>query len=122
MGTPVLTFTSDPEGGPEWIMDQWTHWIDTPYGQETLDEVEDYTASCAEQRGETSTATLFNVNHFMTAPVASTENAAEMNSLERLRERVEACAAQSGRVPNQVLVDFADLGDVVKLVEELNEE
>jgi hypothetical protein len=119
-GTPVLTFSGDAEGGPDWYMDQWTHWIDTPYGQSSLEEVEDYATSCVEERGEPDTASLFNVNHFMTAPLANAEDAAEMNTLERLRERVETCAEQTGRVPNQVLVDFADLGDVVAFVGELN--
>ena len=118
--TPVVAFTSDPEGGPDWLMDQWTHWIDTPYGQSSLEDVDDHGSSCEEQRGMTETATLFNVNHFMTAPLASSEDAAEMNTLERLESRVCACAQQTGRVPNQILVDFADLGDVVDFVAHLN--
>ena len=120
--TPVLSFTNSSDGAPDWLMDQWTHWIDTPYGQNSVKAVEDYATSCVEERGNTDTATLFNINHFMTAPLANPDHAAEINTLEHLQSRVEACRDLTGRTPNQILVDFANLGDVVEFASDLNQE
>ena len=40
----------------------------------------------------------------MTAPVARADHAAEINGIEHLQSRVDACSRLTGRTPNQILV------------------
>ena len=110
--TRLLVFGSG--GERDWLMAQWTHWIDNPYSAETIEDF-----SCEEDRGEAATATLFNVNHFLTAPIALRSLAEQANAHDVLVAHVLDCQEQTGRRPNQVLVDFYDEGAVLEVVEEL---
>jgi len=112
-GTRAVIFSSGPAQG--WLMHQWEHWIDNPY---SALEVSDF--SCAEDRGEASTATLFNVNHFLTNPLPTPELAAAANGDGVLWPHVEDCWQETGRFPNQVLVDFYDIGDLFLTTDRLN--
>ena len=119
-GTPVAIFSSDATGDVSWHMPQWDHWVETPYGHQSLSDLGNTDESCTIARGEASTATLFGVNHFMTAPLASAEDAALVNEADPMAERVAACEQAVGHKANQVLVDFFDLGGVLEIVETLN--
>ncbi|MFT5683457.1 MAG: hypothetical protein ACI8RZ_004389 [Myxococcota bacterium] len=102
-------------GGVDWHHSQWEHWIDVPYSAES---VEDF--ACTDDRGDLDTATLYNINHFLTSPFASPELAEEANTLAVMQGHVADCQAASGRFPNQVLVDFYDIGAVESVVDALN--
>ncbi len=102
-------------GGVGWHHSQWEHWIDVPYAAES---VEDF--ACTDDRGDVATATLYNINHFLTAPLASPDLAATANTLSVMQGHVADCQAASGRFPNQVLVDFYDIGAVRSVVDALN--
>jgi len=119
-GTPVVVFSSQASGDVPWHMVQWDHWLDTPYGHESVEALGDTKASCDLERGNPDTASLFNINHFITAPVASATQAALANEEDPMAERVHACEAQTGRPVNQVLVDFFDLGGVLAVTDEVN--
>ncbi len=104
-------------GGEGWHHSQWEHWIDVPYSAES---VEDF--ACTDDRGDPATATLYNINHFLTSPLASPELAGEANALSVVQGHVTDCQEASGRFPNQVLVDFYDIGAVASVVDSLNAE
>ncbi len=102
-------------GGVSWHHSQWEHWIDTPYAAQSVDDF-----SCEDDRGEPATATLYNVNHFLTAPVALLSLAAQANTEAVMGGHVQDCQAQTGRLPNQVLVDFYSEGALLDVVADLN--
>ena len=94
---------------------QWTHWVDNPYSAQ---RTEDF--SCDIDRGEEDTASLFNVNHFLTNPVALQHLAVQANEYATLKSHVFDCWNSTGRFPNQVLVDFYSIGSLFRVVDELN--
>jgi hypothetical protein len=113
-GERVVLFSASG-GGVSWHHSQWEHWIDNPYSAE---KVSDF--SCEDDRGERSTATLYNINHFLTAPVALESLAEEANTWDAMWGHVSACVEETGRHPSQVLVDFYSTGALLEVVDALN--
>ena len=68
----------------------------------------------------TPRAPLFLVNHWVTDKLHTVQNAETVNARDVLAPRLAACAAERGRTPNFVAVDFYDRGDVFAVVDELN--
>jgi hypothetical protein len=73
-------------------------------------------ASCATNRG-TDDAPVFQFNHWVTPAEPVT---AQRVNTSILRHRVAACMQARGRGPTLVAVDFAEQGDVLGVVEQLN--
>ncbi len=111
----VVLFSNSGAGEDKGYLDQWTHWIDNPYSAQSNDDF-----SCVEDRGDPETASLFNVNHFITNPVADIEDSLLANQYDVLWDHLERCAEETGRVPNQLLVDFYSQGDVLEVVRTWN--
>lgn len=111
----ILAFSSAGGGEFDGYLAQWTHWIDNPYSAQSTADF-----SCEIDRGDPNTATLFNVNHFITNPIASVEDSLAANQYDVLKEHLYACWEQTDRFPNQLLVDFYDLGAVLAVAEEVN--
>ena len=111
----VVLFSNSGAGEDEGYLDQWTHWIDNPYSAQSNDDF-----SCIEDRGNPETASLFNVNHFITHPVADIEDSLNANQYDLLWEHLERCQNETGRIPNQLLVDFYSQGDVIEVVLDWN--
>ena len=111
----VVLFSNSGAGGNSGYLDQWTHWVDNPYSAQS-----NHDFSCIEDRGNVETATLFNVNHFITHPVADIEDSLSANQYEVLWEHLERCQHETGREPNQLLVDFYSQGDVLDVVLDWN--
>ena len=111
----VVLFSNGGAGEDNGYLDQWTHWIDNPYSAQSNDDF-----SCVEDRGDPSTASLFNVNHFITHPVADLEDSLNANQYDVLWEHLERCEGETSRFPNQLLVDFYSQGDVLDVVREWN--
>jgi len=76
----------------------------------------DHASSCAPNRG-TPNAPIFQFNHWVTP--AEPVTATRVNS-SMLRERVARCATERARGPTLVAVDFAEQGDLLKIVDQLN--
>lgn len=72
--------------------------------------------SCAVNRG-TADAPVFQFNHWVTP--AEPFTAQRVNS-SILRDRLAECTDLRGRAPTLVAVDFAEQGDLLKVVERLN--
>ena len=113
----VVLFSNSGAGEDAGYLDQWTHWIDNPYSAQSNDDF-----SCSEDRGDPETASLFNVNHFITHPVADIEDSLNANRYDILWEHLERCQNETGRIPNQLLVDFYSQGDVLEVVLDWNQQ
>ena len=96
-------------------MSQWEHWLDNPYSAQELSDF-----ACLPDRGDQSTASLYNVNHFLTNPIALESLAQAANEKEVLREHLARCKQETGLTPNQLLVDFYSIGSVLEVVQEEN--
>ena len=115
LNAQVVVFTSQGGGGMDWYHAQWDWWFDNPYSATSAAEF-----SCAVDRG-VLTNDLFNVNHFLTDPIGMQVFAEEVNVNPILIDHVLRCQEETGRLPNQVLVDFASIGDLISVVDELNQ-
>jgi hypothetical protein len=73
--------------------------------------------SCEPHRGVDGSP-VFQFNHWVTP--ARRRGISEINK-QMLRERIAACTEARGRVPTLVAVDFAETGDVLDVVDELND-
>ena len=111
----IILFSNSGGGEHHGYMEQWEHWIDNPYSAQSVDDF-----SCIEERGNVDTASLFNVNHFITNPVADIENSRWANEYDNLYDHASRCWNETGRFPNQILVDFYSQGDVIQVVNDLN--
>lgn len=77
--------------------------------------------SCAPNRG-TPESPLFQLNHWVTPSGAppTVAQAKIVNAYDVLAPAVKNCAVQRGRFPNIVGVNFAETGDLLRVVNELN--
>lgn len=112
----LLLFSNLDGGRIDGYMSQWEHWLDNPYSAQA---VEDF--ACIPDRGDENTATLYNINHFLTNPIALPELAQEANEESVLTEHMERCISQTGLPPNQLLVDFYSIGNTIDVVHEYNQ-
>ena len=110
----LLVF-SNHDGGSEGYMDQWKHWVDTPYSATSIDDFD-----CFFDRGDPQTASLYNINHFLTNPIALAELAEDANREEILVQHIDRCIEESGLFPSQILVDFYHLGSVLSVIDFYN--
>ena len=111
----VGVWTSDGGATTGWYLDQWTDWMDNPYHVERGEEF-----PCTVDRGDAENP-FFNLNHFITDPLASAEDAAAANAAAALRDHIDRCTTAWGRPPSQVLVDFIDIGDTLAVVDAINQ-
>lgn len=87
---------------------------DTGY---TYQSVTDF--DCAPNRGPAG-ADLFLVNHWLSSFRTLVSGARQANAESVLGERVRACRAERGQIPNFVAVNWYDQGDLLAVVDELN--
>ena len=113
--TRLVVFAANNGGLLTGLMSQWEHWLENNYAVQSIDDFE-----CGISRGSIQTATLFNMNHFITNPIALQDFAEQANRQNSLRAHAEQCALEQGFIPNQVLVDFYSIGGVLALVDDLN--
>ena len=114
-GERVLALSESGRPGVAWLHPAFTVVQETPY---TFRRPEDM--SCRANRGGTSGA-LFQVNHWIeTLPAPRPTNAAIVNSYDFLLARAERCWRERKKVPNLLAVDFAETGDLLKVVAALN--
>ena len=89
---------------------------DVPYNYRSLDQLTS-DRSCRRYRGSRQ-APLFLLNNWISP--ASPEVAEQANARDTVLDRADRCARRRGQAVNLVAVDFAEVGDVVGAVEELN--
>ncbi len=113
-GRRLVVFSQDRGGGTPWLHRMWEYTWDTPYHYEAVEEFD-----CSVGRGDPEN-TIFQINHFLTAPLAAIEFAEVANTYEVLTERVARCEAEVGKLPTFLWVDFYATGDAKRVVDELN--
>lgn len=64
---------------------------------------------------------LFLINHWVTTGIPVREAAIPVNSRATLLERVDACLDERGQLPTVLAVDFVQTGDLMAVVDELNQ-
>lgn len=112
--TRLLLTAQGGGGARDWYVGAWDWYFDTPYDFESVDEF-----SCALHRGDPDN-TLFLVNHWVSDPLSTEENAVVANAAEVLEPRARACAEQWGRPVSTLAVDHYAVGDLFGVVDRLN--
>ena len=113
--TRLLLFSNSDGGRINGYMSQWEHWLDNPYSAESVSDF-----ACTPDRGEPETASLYNINHFLTKPIALSTLAEEANTRLNLEEHMYRCIEETNLLPSQILVDFYSIGSVLDVVQEYN--
>jgi hypothetical protein len=117
-GERVVVLADTVDAAYPWLLDRWKLTWETPW-----QTYEPWTFSCALDRG-TAGAALYTVDHFLDNPfsdiVPSPARAELVNHDPFFVERVELCRMQAGQLPNFVLVNFYEIGDLLHVVAALN--
>jgi hypothetical protein len=87
---------------------------ETPYDFPTVESF-----SCAPNRG-TPDAPLLQINHWLNGFTSLVSDAELVNAADVLGPRVEECRRERGMQPNLIAVNYADIGDLLAVVDELN--
>jgi hypothetical protein len=111
----VLVLSEHLSGPPDWYHQGFDLSEETPYTFKTVDEF-----TCAPNRGGTSRP-LFLMNHWLTSGSPDIDASTRANSYDVLMNRVRACEEERGRRVNMLGVNFYDKGDLLKVVNDLNE-
>jgi hypothetical protein len=91
---------------------------ETPYDTATVEGLRS-DESCRPNRGKESNP-LFLVNHWAAVYPPRPSKAAIVNQRAFLRDRVDRCRKIRAAFPNLIAVDFAGIGDVVRVAAEIN--
>ncbi|NOY27664.1 MAG: hypothetical protein GXP62_17500 [Oligoflexia bacterium] len=110
----VLLTAQGGGGAADWYVGAWDLYFDTPYSFETTEDF-----SCELNRGSSDNP-FFLVNHWISDPLSSEENAAIANQAKILQARADACAAQWGRPISTLAVDDYAVGDLFRVVDKVN--
>lgn len=110
----ILLMAQGGGGAADWYVDAWTWTFDTPY---SFESTADFT--CDSNRGDPENP-LFLVNHWVSDPLSTEENAAVANAAAVLEARALACQEQWGRPVNTLAVDHYAVGDLFSVVRRLN--
>jgi hypothetical protein len=113
-GTRLLVLTDGGGGAAPWLLASGEQARETHFDAQLPEDF-----SCALTRGDES-AQLLILNHFLTAPLAAPELADQVNFNPFFADRVARCAAEHGRQPNLIVVDFYSSGDLMAVVDATN--
>ena len=113
-GKRLVVFTD--RGGGEWpgYHGVWTFCQETHF---SVRKVADF--SYRRNRGQASNGLMI-LNHFLTNPIATTRLAQQANRSDVLLPRMRSCLAETERYPNFIVVDFYEIGDTHKTVQQFN--
>jgi hypothetical protein len=97
--------------------------VETKYEFKDVTEVENTSFSCSGDRGTQSTKDFYAINNFVPTQFGwPSKSASEtVNSKAFLEQRLQDCETVEGLKPNIINVDFWDTGDVVDVVNEVNQ-
>ncbi len=111
----LIVFAESGKPGVGWLRPTTGVFQETPY---TFHAPADF--SCRPNRGGTE-GSLFLVNHWIeTTPTPRPSNAEIVNAYDFLLRRARLREQERGRLPNVLMVDFYDIGDVVRVTRTLN--
>ena len=113
-GTRLVVFAQNQGGEAPGLLDAFKEMGETPYEFHSAAEL-----SCAPNRGPAQSLHLFLLNHWIDA--ADKQAAATaVNAYDVLDARAKRCEQERGHIPNFVAVNFAEDGDLLRVVDDLN--
>jgi hypothetical protein len=117
-GRNLLVFAENGgPGSPAWYQSAYQWFQETPYAWKTVDAMD-----CGPNRGADGN-TFMLINHWVGySPPDPGKAGSLVNTSEVLQRRIEQCISERGVWPNIVAVDFAERGDLVKVVGAYNAE
>jgi hypothetical protein len=111
----LIMFVENGRGGvPDYAPIAWQYIQDTPFRYPTVDSFD-----CRANRGAPMPSLLL-MNHWVFSILPNQKDAALANRYDVLRRRAALCARERGQLPNIIAVDFAETGDLLRMVRELN--
>jgi hypothetical protein len=113
-GKRIVVGAEDLGPPPTWYHHFWDIAWDTPYSFKNIEEF-----TCAPNRG-TKGNDLFLLNHWIEDPLPTVDRAEIANAYDVLSARANKCRVEGGQIPNFVAVNFYDVGEVFRVVDELN--
>jgi hypothetical protein len=118
-GRRLLVMAEEQTGGLPWLKAQFELAQETPFAFATPAALA-APGSCAPNRGRRRNPMLL-VNHWVdTSPAPRPSLARVVNARDFLLGRARRCARERGGPPTLLAVDFAGVGDVFDVVDELN--
>jgi hypothetical protein len=112
-GTRLVVFSQNQGGAAQGLLDAFQEMNETPYTFQSAAEF-----SCDLYRGPAQ-ASLFLLNHWI--DTGDKRAAAQVvNQYTVLYARAQQCATERGHIPNFVAVNFAEVGDLLPVVDDLN--
>jgi hypothetical protein len=113
-GTRLVVFAQNQGGDVPGLLDAFEEMGETPYSFSSAAEL-----SCRPNRGVAKSPPLFLLNHWIDDPNRRAA-AAMVNEFDVLSSRAKRCELERGHVPNFVAVNFAEDGDLLRVVDDLN--
>jgi hypothetical protein len=113
--TPLVVLAERHGGNPKWFHRAFELFSDT-----TFRAASDADLTCTVNRGPAD-APLFLLNHWIATNPVDISDARRLNSADFLLPRARRCAEERDRRVNVIAVNFASTGDLLEVVDELNE-
>jgi len=113
-GTRLVVFSQNQGGAAPGLLSAFKEMGETPYTFQSAAEF-----SCRPNRGVAKSPPLFLLNHWLDDPNRRAA-AAMANHYDVLSARANRCERERGHIPNFVAVDFAEEGDLLRVVDDLN--
>ena len=110
----LIVFSENQAPPPGWYQSMAKSIQDTPYDVASPDGF-----SCKLNRGA-PTNDLLLLNNWIEKVSPDRVDAALVNSYDALMQHVKQCQDTRGKRPNIIAVDFYSIGDLVRVVDELN--
>jgi hypothetical protein len=102
-------------GSPDWYQKAYEYWFqETGFRFKSVDQFD-----CAPNRGP-SDAPFFLINHWISSSPPDPSKASQANTRQVIEDRIRQCISDRGLVPNAIAADFAERGDLVATVRDLN--
>jgi hypothetical protein len=115
-GQRLVVMLESGDGRPDhpWLVNGFDFVQETPYDFPTVESF-----SCAPNRGVPD-APLLQINHWLNGFTNLVSDAQLVNAADVLGARAEQCREERGLQPNLVAVNYADIGDLMAVVDRLN--
>jgi len=113
-GKRLVVFTDQGGGAYPWLHPLWSYCVETPWKAKRPEDLNSH-----KERGDERNPLLI-ANHFLTYPVASPRLAHQVNHNPFFMTRMQRLTQETGRIPNFIVVDYYDIGNLFEVVDTVN--